>query len=338
MFQLPSVFPVLHKEAELESVKQYSLLIDHKYLLYRAFHATSHRLLGDPGVLLYAMRTLFYVLSEFPPKEVVVCSDSAPYAREELYFHYKSDRTHLEDEDQDIFDEASDNFLHCIRFLGIPFVKIASAEADDIIFKYVQTNPEKNWVILSSDSDLVEIHSYSDSVTQVYPKNFSQGGGYNILNKNTSLEQYPEFAGRFWLSKLLFALHSGHNGAPSISKLGVKKARALIASIPEEISTLERACEFLLQTGIIGSYPLRAYKEVIRLNLQLQTFPFPGLELNLPEMGWNPQPLSFIGAMKAANVNETISASLLRKIGVEVVEVEVVDNIAYFDHNLRGDL
>lgn len=326
MFQLPSVFPTLREE--LDSPKQYSILVDHKYLLYRAFHATSYRRIGDPGILLYAMRTLFHVISEYPIKEAAICSDSAPYAREDLFCHYKSDRKHLEGEEQDIFNEASDNFLHCCRFLGIPFVKIESAEADDLIVKYVQDSPKKDWILLSSDSDLAEIHNYSDSVIQIYPKNSSQGGGYNALNKEVSLAQYPEVAGRLWLLRLLFALHSGHNGAPSIPRLGIKKAKNLIASIPREITSLERAYEFLLQTSKVGSYPLRAYKEDIDLNLQLQTFPYPGLELNLPEMGWNPQPLSFIAAMKAANVNETISASLLRKVGIKIeVDEEVDDSV-----------
>lgn len=294
-------------------IKEPCLLLDHKYIVYWAFQSCQGRQLGDPGVLLKILRIVFNALKAFSPKKVALCTDSSPYCRTlDGFPQYKSDRKRLSDDELLIFNEASNALKQVSHYLGIPFVEVPSAESDDLMYQYVMNDPDKRWIVLSSDSDLIGLHEYSNYVTQVRP---SQNGDLILTDRQEALNRYPELKGRFWLCKLLFALDGGHNGAPSIPSLGKKTAKKIISSIPDEITSFDDAYQYILSTAKIGLHPLYKYRRPIDFNLRLQTFPYPTLDLcNLPEMGWSPNPEGFMATLVSVGVPEVVSAAFLSMV------------------------
>lgn len=318
------ILDIPKKEEERKALSEEEdsiLLIDHKYLMYFTFHACNNKRLGDPDIPLRYMRILFDIISNHNIEKAVVCCDTTPYARSAQFKQYKTDRRRLSEDEAAIFNNASTHFFNIIQEMSIPVSAVDRAEADDLVFHYVQRNPEKKWIVLSSDTDLVGLHSITNNLAQVYPEKFSKGGGYRYIDKKAAQELYPGFRNRFWLNPLYISLFSGHNGGLKIRGLGKITAMKMILSIPDEVSGIEEAFEYLIEASpkVNKGPPLSTYRDLIKTNLLLQTFPFPGLDIPeqpLPDLMLKPQP--FMAAMSVAGIAPQVSSSLLDKIGIHV--------------------
>ena len=109
------------------------VLVDGSSYLYRAFHAlpplTNAR--GEPtGAVLGVVNMLQKLLREQPDAQLAVVFDAPGKTfRDELFAEYKSHRPPMPDD----LRAQIEPLLEAVRALGLPLLRIAGVEADDVI-------------------------------------------------------------------------------------------------------------------------------------------------------------------------------------------------------------
>jgi len=137
---------------------QPTLLIDGNNLLIRAVEATRRSPMhSDDGVdtsaLVVFIKTISRYIREEKPYRVMVCWDSGPGWRNEIYPAYKANRPQVTDEYRSTTRRLVTDFLTRSR---IPWGRLPGFEADDLIAAYWRDAHEPV-VILSSDKDLAQL-------------------------------------------------------------------------------------------------------------------------------------------------------------------------------------
>ena len=140
----------------------------------------------------------------YKPTHILICDDTKPYLREQLFPNFKGDRKHKPhktDPDGFHFPEVRDyNKSFCFELfdaLGIPVWKIEGLEADDLIAAAVQTyincpkeqQPYEQIIIRSNDTDLNQLLSSDDSCDMV---KMSKKSSYATKNDLYGYEQFKE--------------------------------------------------------------------------------------------------------------------------------------------------
>jgi len=178
------------------------ILVDAANMFFRARHVVR----GDDieTKVGMAMHIIFSSISkawrDFDGTHVVACFEGRSW-RKDFYPPYKAQRkeqrermTPQEEEEDRAFFAAFDefkNFLH--EKTNVTVLQAQGCEADDFIARWIQTHPDDQHVIVSSDSDFYQLISNEPLVTQyngIANQHITLDGIYNdrgkvVLDKKT---------------------------------------------------------------------------------------------------------------------------------------------------------
>lgn len=160
------------------------------------FHRSKHVVRGDTDTKIgMAMHIIFSSINkawrDFNGTHVVMCFEGRSWRRD-FYQPYKAQRreagklaTPAEVEENEAFNEAFDHFQTFLHdHTNVTVLQAPGCEADDFIARWIQTHPDDQHVIISSDSDFYQL--ISENVTQ-----------YNgVANQHITLDGIYDVKGR----------------------------------------------------------------------------------------------------------------------------------------------
>ncbi len=147
--------------------KKTLVLVDGSSYLYRAFHAlppltTSN---GEPtGAVLGVLNMLQKLITEHDPDRIAVVFDAKGKTfRDEIFEEYKANRPPMPD---DLRCQVTP-LLEAIEALGLPLMRVAGVEADDVIGTLAAQASRNGWdvVVSTGDKDMAQL--VSDRITLV---------------------------------------------------------------------------------------------------------------------------------------------------------------------------
>lgn len=154
--------------------QQTYLLVDLANTFFRSRHSTgrSHSIDEKVGMALHVtLSSINAVTKKFSPDHVVFCLEGRSW-RKDFYEPYKRNRqvaraamSPKEAEEEKLFWETYDNL---IEYLGnktnCSVIRCPTAEGDDIVARFIALHPDDKHVIISTDSDFVQL--VCDNVSQ----------------------------------------------------------------------------------------------------------------------------------------------------------------------------
>ena len=229
------------------------LLIDYSNLMYRSLYGLDQLSYGGrkTGGIYGFITTMSKYILRFKPTNIVICMDTKPYVRSEIYPQYKMDRRALGDRDLDAVQFTNTILPLMFKSLGIPVLGIKGLEADDIIGFMVQKYFESfdTVSIASNDTDLLQLLEPNVIIIGTKDKEWSLQSFHTL---------YPGIEPYQW--PIIIAMVGSHNGVPGIKGIGIKTAMKLITSktLPELVEYLDEHKADLLRNVNLATVPLKA--------------------------------------------------------------------------------
>ena len=177
------------------------LLIDTANMFFRARHAAFRA--ADPwekiGYALHiSLSSINKVARRFGADHVVFALEGRSW-RKDFYEPYKKNRavaraalTESEQEEDKLFWETFDTFTkYLAEQTNCSVIRVANAEADDIIARWIATHSQDNHVIISSDTDFVQlladnVDQYNGITDELHTlKGIFDAKGKHIIDKKT---------------------------------------------------------------------------------------------------------------------------------------------------------
>jgi hypothetical protein len=148
------------------------LYIDFSHICHRNVFAQAHdiKAMGF-GIFRHAViKSVIYNIEKFEPNKVYICCDAPRNWRKKYYEPYKGHRAEAKskfDIDWNAFHETIDEVIMGFRS-NFPFyvLRLDWLEADDIVSYLTRKYTEANKIILSSDSDFVQLMRFPN--TRIY--------------------------------------------------------------------------------------------------------------------------------------------------------------------------
>jgi len=247
------------------------LLVDYSNAMYRALFMNSNLSFGKKftGGLFGFVTSMARIISDYDCDDVIVCHDRKPYLRKQHHDVYKSDRNPSANPDTVKKVKDSDELLAIfLQLSGIPQLKVAGFEADDLIALCVdQVGHEYDEVhILSNDSDLYQLFRHEHLIF------------HKLKGKLYTFEDYQYEYPNLKPHELVYmtALAGGHNGVPGIKGVGPVTTTKLIEECKLSGSKLKT---------IFKRYKGGKFKKELMRNRELATLPYPPIrnhELIIP--------------------------------------------------------
>jgi DNA polymerase-1 len=192
------------------------VLIDGSSYLYRAFHAlpalTNSK--GEPTGALHGVLTMILKLvrEEQPAHIAVVFDAPGKTFRDELYAEYKANRPPMPDE----LRAQVQPILDAVEALGLPLLRVAGVEADDVIGTLCDQAANKGLEVLVStgDKDLAQL--VNDQVTLVNTMDDSTLDRDAVKKK---FDVYPD-----QIVDYLALVGDTSDNIPGVPKVGAKTA------------------------------------------------------------------------------------------------------------------
>ena len=255
------------------------LILDFLNLFYRGFYThmdLSHRGIHTGGLFGFIQQLVSHC-KEINPSNIVICSDTYPYFRNDDYGDYKQDRRKV-DKDKEILEKIQQGKSLCREFIkltGIPFVEVVGLEADDLIaaFLFFYSAVYDQVIVSSNDSDLYQL---------LYYKNFSIYKGKGVFYTHSDFkEQFSPLPDcKYW--NRVIAYSGGHNGLPGIPRVGERTAIKIVCN--EEL-------DIAFGKNNDSSYKRQKfeYRNQTELNLKLCGLPYYGFKefrkIRIPDYG-----------------------------------------------------
>jgi DNA polymerase-1 len=235
------------------------ILIDGSSYLYRAFHAlppfTNSR--GEPtGAVLGVTNMLLKFLRDYPARKTVVVFDAPGKTfRDELFAEYKSHRPPMPDE----LRSQITPLLEIVGALGLPVLRIAGVEADDVIGSLARQGIERgeNVLISTGDKDMCQL--VNEHVRLI---NTMSGSQYDRAGVKAKFDVWPE-----QIIDYLALVGDSADNIPGIDKVGPKTAAKWLNTYGD-IDTLVAHAEEI--PGKVGEN-LRAGLDTLALSRKLAT-------------------------------------------------------------------
>ena len=118
--------------------------------------------------------------------EVVICCDSRKNWRKEVFPYYKANRKKERANSKIDWEQAFASFEtvkgELKEFFPYTVVDVDNAEADDVIATLIKLNPDEKTLILSGDTDFVQLHDKQRRIKQ-----FSPVGKKFVFNANPTV-------------------------------------------------------------------------------------------------------------------------------------------------------
>ncbi len=235
------------------------VLVDGSSYLYRAFHAlpplTSSR--GEPtGALLGVLNMLLKFLKDYAPPRIAVVFDAPGRTfRDDLYTEYKAHRPPMPDD----LRVQTGPLLEAVRALGLPVLRVAGVEADDVIGTLAKRSVERGWRVLIStgDKDMAQLVDGNVSLINTMSNTVLDRAGVKA-----KFDVYPE-----QMVDYLALVGDSSDNIPGIDKVGPKTAAKWLERFRSLDGIIENA------SGIEGKVGenLRTGLATLELSRQLAT-------------------------------------------------------------------
>lgn len=141
------------------------ILVDTANTFFRARHVIRGDTSEKVGMAIHIMmNSIKKAWQDFGGTHVVFCLEGRSF-RKDLYAPYKRNRkemadamTEKEKEENEVFWECYDDFCDFIKTkTNVTVLRNARTEADDLIARWIDTHPDQNHVIISTDKDLNQL-------------------------------------------------------------------------------------------------------------------------------------------------------------------------------------
>jgi DNA polymerase-1 len=235
------------------------VLIDGSSYLYRAYHALPalSNSQGEPTGALHGVLTMIQKLvrEEKPAHIAVVFDAPGKTFRDELYADYKATRPPMPDD----LRAQVQPILDAVEALGLPLLRVADVEADDVIGTLCEQAADKGLKVLVStgDKDLAQL--VNDQVTLVNTMNDSTLDRDGV---KTKFGVYPE-----QIVDYLALVGDSSDNIPGVPKVGAKTAAKWLNLYDSADGIVEHGDEI---KGAVGQ-SLRDNIEKLRLSQALAT-------------------------------------------------------------------
>ena len=259
------------------SPKPNLILVDGSSYLYRAFHAlpplaTSR---GEPtGAVHGVLNMLKKLLRDYPGTRLAVVFDAPGRTfRDDLFAQYKAHRPPMPDD----LRAQVEPLLQAVAAMGLPLLRIAGVEADDVIGTLAARAAAAGEQVLISTGDKDMAQLVNARVTLINTMNDS------LLDRDgvkAKFDVYPE-----QIIDYLALVGDSSDNIPGVDKVGPKTAAKWLNAYGTLAAILEHAAEI---TGKVGEN-LRAGTDLVALSRQLATIRC-DVELPLDEAALQPRP------------------------------------------------
>jgi DNA polymerase-1 len=235
------------------------LLVDGSSYLYRAFYAlpplTTSR--GEPtGALHGVLNMLQKLRRQFPAAQLAVVFDAPGRTfRDDLYAEYKAHRPPMPD---DLRAQIAP-LLEAVAALGLPLLRVAGVEADDVIGTLATHAQRAGQKVLISTGDKDMAQLVCDGITLINTMNDAL---YDRAGVKTKFDVFPE-----QIVDYLALVGDSADNIPGIDKVGPKTAAKWLNAWQSLDGVLQHAAEI---TGKAGEN-LRAGLETLALSRRLAT-------------------------------------------------------------------
>jgi DNA polymerase-1 len=235
-----------------------TLLIDAHGVGYRAHHSTGSL---DSGIAFGFLTTVLQLGGRYHTNSFVFCWDSPGSLRKKLFPEYKASRvvkTPEEKAERELI-YTQFNSLHAYILPALGFMNQLQQdgfEADDLIAQTLIDNPDRQFLMVSSDHDLFQLLQYKNCKGQYL---LSSG---KLMTASSFMAEYRVPA-REWVSVKSIAGCDG-DGVPGVPGVGEKTAiKYLMDELPDG-----------KKKEAIHNHWAR-----IHSNFKLVRLPFPGVKL-----------------------------------------------------------
>ena len=147
------------------------VLVDTANTFFRARHVVRGELDIKVGMAFHiTFNSLKKAWNDFDADHIVFCLEGRSW-RKDFYEPYKANRkvlmdsrTPKEQEDDELYFEAYDDMVNFfVEKTNMSVIRCETAEADDMIARWIQLHPDVDHVIVSSDSDFYQLLNNNDS-------------------------------------------------------------------------------------------------------------------------------------------------------------------------------
>src|SRR5262245_61372088 len=252
--------------AKNPGVKGPFVMVDGSSYLYRAFHALPplSNTRGEPTGAVYGVVTmLLKLLKEQEPQYVAVLFDAAGKTfRDEIFEHYKAQRTPMPDE---LRQQLAP--LHAVvRALGLPLLQVEGVEADDVIGTLAKSAAEQGLVTVIStiDKDMAQV---VDDRVRIVNTMFDTTLDRDGVRRKFGVE--PE-----QIVDYLALVGDTSDNIPGVPGIGTKSAAALLArfgTLEGIYENLERLDEAPVRGAARLAESLKSHREAALVSRALAT-------------------------------------------------------------------
>jgi DNA polymerase I len=235
------------------------VLVDASSYVYRAFHAlpplSNSR--GEPtGAVLGVLNMLLKFLKDYQPRRIAVVFDAPGRTfRDELFAQYKAQRPGMPD---DLRAQIAP-LLSIIEAQGLPLLRVAGVEADDVIGTLACRASEAGQQVLISTGDKDMAQLVSDSITLINTMNNSVLDRAGVKAKfDVTPEQIIDY---------LALIGDSSDNIPGIDKVGPKTGAKLLQQYGSLDGIIAQVAEI---PGKVGEN-LRAGLPTLELSRRLAT-------------------------------------------------------------------
>jgi len=233
------------------------VLVDGSSYLYRAFHAlpplSNSR--GEPtGALLGVLNMLLKFLKEYRPAHIAVVFDAPGRTfRDDLFAQYKAHRPSMPDD----LRSQVEPLLLMLRTQGLPVLRIAGVEADDVIGTLACRAAAAGQRVLISTGDKDMAQLVNESITLI---NTMSNSTLDRAGVKLKFDVFPE-----QIVDYLALVGDSSDNIPGINMVGPKTAAKLLGQYGTLDVLIERVAEI---AGKVGDN-LRAGLETLALSRSL---------------------------------------------------------------------
>ncbi len=243
------------------------VLIDGSSYLYRAFHALPPltNSAGQPtGAIHGVLSMLLKFLRDYDPPHIAVVFDaSGKTFRDELFAEYKAQRAPMPDQ----LRPQIEPLLEAVEALGLPVLRIAGVEADDVIGTLACRAAKTGQQVLISTSDKDMAQLVEERITLI---NTMSGSLLDRAGVKAKFDVFPE-----QMIDYLALVGDSSDNIPGIKNVGPKTAAKWLSQYGTLDGLLEHRDDV---PGKVGEN-LRAGLSALQLSRQLATI---RTDLSLP--------------------------------------------------------
>ncbi len=248
------------------------LLVDGSSYLYRAYHAlpplTSSQ--GEPTGAVYGVLNMLHkLIRDVQPELLAVVMDAPGKTfRDELYAEYKANRPPMPDD----LRQQVEPLIEAIEALGLPLIRIAGVEADDVIGTLAtQAAQDKlSTVISTGDKDMAQLVSERITLLDTMPRGTSREP--RAMDAAGVLEKFQVRADQ--IVDYLALVGDSSDNIPGVPKVGAKTAVALLAefdSVDDILTNLDAVAALPIRGAKGLAERIAANSDVLQLSRRLAT-------------------------------------------------------------------